>query len=141
MSLAPFTYALTHQAVRNRQPFCRLPRRLRPPFRFCCDEWSFARELLERSTQLWLFRSNQRRFCGDFVVVDMSASRPERRRAWLVDLKLGAPLRVGGGGAGVSFRNGPRAVGEIARTTGAIRADMEPARITGDRRAVLALLT
>jgi hypothetical protein len=42
---------------------------------------------------VWVFRCDQRRFAGDFVVVDMSEPRPERRWVVVLDLKMGAPFR------------------------------------------------
>ena len=52
------------------------------------DEKPFLRELLRRKRNVWAFRCDQRRFAGDFVVVDMSemagsvdSSRPASR-AW-----------------------------------------------------------
>ena len=42
-------------------------------------EKRFARRLLERKRNVWLFRCNQRGFCGDFIAVDMSDGRPEMR--------------------------------------------------------------
>lgn len=60
-------------------------------------ETAFARRLLERKRNLWLFRCHQRRFCGDFAVVDMSAPIG-RRTAWVIELKQGAVLRADVGG-------------------------------------------
>jgi hypothetical protein len=108
-------------------------------FAFKSDEGLFARQLLARRSQLWLFRSHQRRFCGDFVVVDMSSPVAARRRSWIVDLKLGAPLKLGGGGAGVQLKNADRAVAEIVRETGALEPPSRPERVTGSRREVLRL--
>jgi hypothetical protein len=65
-------------------------------YAFKCDERDFASALLERHTQLWLFRTNQAAACGDFLVVDCSAPDPARRDAWVIELKLGRPLRAGG---------------------------------------------
>ncbi len=106
-------------------------------YAFRNDEALFARELLTRATQMWLFRSNQRRFCGDFVVVDMSAPSAESRRAWVIDLKRGARLRLGGGGAGVQLVNAPTALAEIAHRTGVLAPSPRAERVVGDRRAVL----
>jgi hypothetical protein len=106
-------------------------------YALCNDEAKFARELLTRATQMWLFRTNQRRFCGDFVVVDMSSPVPKARRAWVIDLKLGAPLRLGGGGAGIQLVNASGAIEEIARSTGVLGLSSSPEKVTGDRRAVL----
>ena len=59
-------------------------------------EVAFARTLLRRKRNLWLYRCNQRRFCGDFVVVDMSAVPP--RPIWVLELKAGEVARAGCGG-------------------------------------------
>jgi hypothetical protein len=106
-------------------------------YEFRNDERIFARELLTRATQMWLFRSNQRRFCGDFVVVDMSSPIAESRRAWVIDLKRGAPLKLGGGGAGVQLVNAATALAEIAHRTGVLSRTPRAEKVTGDRRAVL----
>jgi hypothetical protein len=82
-------------------------------FAFKNDERSFARELLERRTQLWLFRSNQRAFCGDFVAVEMSCPDPARRRAFVLELKLGEALRAGRGG--VQLKNAGDAVRDAGK--------------------------
>ena len=74
-------------------------------------ETVFARGLLARKRNLWLFRCHQRRFCGDFVVIDMSASI-EARTAWVLELKQGAPLRFGVGG--VQLKRAPEAVTELS---------------------------
>lgn len=79
-------------------------------FQLTPREARFARTLLTRRPQWWIWRTHQQRFAGDFVLVDMSCSVPARRTAWVIDLKLDAPFRVGGGGCGVQLRNAPRAV-------------------------------
>lgn len=102
------------------------------------DEFDFARALLERKSHYRLFRSNQRSFCGDFVVVDVSSPEVSRRRAVVIDLKQGAPLKLGGGGAGVQLRNAGEALRELARLTAAL-AEGAPFEIaTGDAAEVLA---
>jgi hypothetical protein len=101
------------------------------------DELSFARALLVRRSQLRLFRSNQRAFCGDFVVIDVSSPAVERRRAVVLDLKHGARLRVGGGGAGIQLRNAELAVRDLARTTSVLAEEAPFDMVTGDSGAVL----
>lgn len=101
------------------------------------DELDFARALLFRKSQLHLFRSNQRAFCGDFVVIDVSSPDVARRRAVVLDLKQGAPLRVGGGGAGVQLRNAELAVREIARATAVLGGEAAFEVVTGDCAVVL----
>jgi len=106
-------------------------------YAFRNDEAVFARELLTRATQMWLFRTNQRRFCGDFVVVDMSSPDPDARRAWVIDLKRGARLKLGGGGAGVQLVNASGALAEIARCTGVLSGTSSAEKVVGDKRLVL----
>jgi hypothetical protein len=140
---------LTRRAVARRDAFfASILRALRPPsgaealcvgtFAFKNDEEGFARALLLRQSRIWLYRSNQRAFCGDFVAVDMSSPKPSQRRAFVLELKRGAPLRTGGGGAGVQLRNAERAVRDLA---GAVLGD-EPAwdAVTGDGERILAWL-
>lgn len=59
-------------------------------------ERAFVKTLLARRGNLWLFRTNQRRSCGDFVAVDMSSSRRAQRCAYVMELKMGERLVVGG---------------------------------------------
>ena len=109
-------------------------------FGLCEDERSFVRELLRARPQFWVFRSNQHAFCGDFVLVDMSSPRRERRAVFVLDLKRGAALREGGGGAGVQLTRARAAVDEIAARWSAIAAGACYRLITGDRRGVIAFL-
>jgi hypothetical protein len=108
-------------------------------FAFKNDEHAFARTLLARRTELWLFRANQRAFCGDFVAVDMSAAAGARRRALVLELKLGAPLRVGNGG--VQLRNAARAVRDLPLRHEAIGDPPAFTVLTGDGAALLDLLS
>lgn len=108
-------------------------------FAFKNDEARFAKELLRRRGNFWLYRTHQARFCGDFVLVDMSSPRPAGRSVYVLDLKLGGRLKVGGGGAGVQFRNAALAVGEIARG-GVIDPTLPYELLSGDRGEVLAAL-
>jgi hypothetical protein len=109
-------------------------------YEFKNDEKRFARELLRAKQNLWLFRCDQRAFCADFAVVDMSSPDPRRRRALVIDLKQGSPLRAGGGGAGVQFRNASRAVAALAREGGVLAEDSGYELLSGDRGEVLAFL-
>lgn len=79
-------------------------RRVISAFAMTRPEERFALELLERKRNLWLYRCNQRRFCGDFAVVDMSVS-PSLRTLRVLELKAGAIPRPGGGG--LQVRNAP----------------------------------
>jgi hypothetical protein len=103
------------------------------------DEARFAKELLRRRGNFWVYRTHQARFCGDFVLVDMSSPRPARRDVYVLDLKLGGRLKVGGGGAGVQFRNAALAVGEIA-ASGVIDQAAPYELLSGNRDEVLAAL-
>ena len=64
------------------------------PFRLSPAERRFALELAEPG-RLWTWRCHQQRYCGDFAVVDMSEPRPDKRRAWLMELKGGRLLSPG----------------------------------------------
>lgn len=109
-------------------------------FAFKNDERRFALRLLELHARFWLFRTHQARFAGDFVAVDMSERRVARRRAFCVDLKLGAKLSEGGGGAGNAFVGLPRVVGAIAQGTRVLAPDHTLTRLAGDAERVLARL-
>ncbi|MFP2932934.1 hypothetical protein ACLESO_48855 [Pyxidicoccus sp. 3LG] len=104
------------------------------------DEKPFVRELLDRKRNLWVFRCDQRRFAGDFVVVDMSEPRPARRQVVVLDLKMGAPLVLGGGGAGVQLTHAQDAVDGVARRKGVIPPGTPYVLATGDKGAMLAFL-
>lgn len=114
--------------------------RWRSSFRFRNDERTFAVRLLRRKPNLWLFRCHQQRFCGDFVVVDMSCPDPARRSVWAIELKRGAPLRVGGG-AGVQLARAGAAIAEVGRRTGVVAGGGAFERLTGDAEAILHHLT
>jgi hypothetical protein len=109
-------------------------------FWFKNDEKDFARELLSRRPKHWLFRCDQRRACGDFVVVDMSSPRPAGRLAFVVDLKQGADLKQGGGGAGAQLLNASRAVEDVADRYQVLASGASFSLLTGDRRLLLAFL-
>ena len=96
------------------------------------DERSFARHLLAFRTQVWLWRSHQQAFCGDFVLVDLSNPDPASRPAWVVDLKRGAPLRR----SGWQLRLADEALAELA-AEGVIAPEVGPRVLTGDRQALL----
>jgi hypothetical protein len=119
----PLCVRLTRRALARRDAFVEaILRATRPAradaatafhaFAFKNDERSFADELLARRTHLWLFRTNQRAFCGDFVAVDMSSPAAVSRRAYVLELKASASVRVGSGG--VQMRNAARALVELS---------------------------
>ena len=72
-----------------------LRRRLIPLERFDMrsHERAFVKTVLAKRSNLWLFRTNQRRSCGDFIAIDMSPSRLADRRAYVMELKTGEPTR------------------------------------------------
>ena len=104
------------------------------------DEKPFVRELLSRKRNLWVFRCDQRRFAGDFVVVDMSDPRPARRWVVVLDLKMGAPLVLGGGGAGVQLTHAQLAVDGVAAREGVLAPGVPYVLATGDKEVMLAFL-
>jgi hypothetical protein len=65
-------------------------------FEMRSHERSFVKTVLARRSNLWLFRTNQRRSCGDFIAVDMSSSRRAARCAYVMELKMGVRLVIGG---------------------------------------------
>jgi|GEM_PF-688765 len=109
-------------------------------FAFRNDEKIFVKELLRGKKNLWLFRCNQQHFCGDFAVVDMSSPDPACRKVYILDLKRGAPLKIGGGGAGIQFKNAGKAVGEIAHRTGIIYQNSSFELLSGDKVPIMAHL-
>ncbi len=100
-------------------------------------ERQFAKRLLQRKRNVWLFRSNQRQFCGDFITVDMSAGVARRRPVSVIELKLGAELKLGGGGAGNQLQAAGAAVTEIAVTEKVITNDAAVTLMCGDGDAIL----
>jgi hypothetical protein len=108
--------------------------RLLEVFEVSRPEREFALTLLRRKTNLWLFRCNQRAFCGDFVVVNMSPPRPERRAAWVLELKQGAPLSTDGGG--LQLQNAGAAVDEIV-SRGVVARDCPMVLLRGSPDALL----
>lgn len=80
-----------HRAIGRSLGVCHYDR-----FDMRSHERAFVKTLLSRRRNLWLFRSNQRRSCGDFIAVDMSPSRRSRRRAYVMELKMRDRLVIGG---------------------------------------------
>ncbi len=71
--------------------------RLDPFFALHPSELVFARQLLRVHTRFWLFRTHQQAACGDFVVVDMSSPRADRRSVYALELKTGSGVSTAGG--------------------------------------------
>ena len=65
-------------------------------FEMRSHERAFVKTVLARRSNLWLFRTNQRRWCGDFIAIDMSPSQRVDRRAYVMELKMGGRLVIGG---------------------------------------------
>jgi hypothetical protein len=103
-------------------------------FEMSPGEVRFARGLLGRHPELWLYRTDQQAFCGDFLLVDMSAPKASRRALWALEIKLGACVRTGGGGASNQLVGIERAVAAI-RALGV--ADSPPVLVTGDGSALM----
>ena len=101
-------------------------------------ERDFALELLREKTNHWLYRCNQRCFCGDFVTVDMSPPRVAARRARVIELKQGAPLDTAAGG--IQLANHRQALDEIAERDGVLAAGCPVQLLLGDPAEVLRAL-
>ena len=114
--------------------------RLAASFAMHESEFGFVREILRRKQNLWVFRANQRSFCGDFLLVDMSRAEPVRRAVFVIELKQGAPLVRGGGGAGVQLTRFRDALDDLARRFAIIRPENPSYLLTGDPREVLLAL-
>jgi hypothetical protein len=99
-------------------------------------EREFALEVLRRKTNLCLYRCNQRCFCGDFIVVDMSPPLPERRSCVVIELKQGERLAERGG---QQVAQHPLAIAEIARS-GVVVANCGALLLHGDPAEVLRVL-
>jgi hypothetical protein len=80
-----------HRSLRRTTGACRFDR-----FDMRSHERAFVKTVLARRSNLWLFRTNQRRSCGDFIAIDMSSSRRADRRAYVMELKMGERLVIGG---------------------------------------------
>jgi hypothetical protein len=100
-------------------------------------EKQFARRLMQRKRNIWLFRCNQRGFCGDFIAVDMSADLPRLRSVVVIELKVGAGLRFGGTGAGNQLQRVEAAVTELVEAEGVITMDTPVTLACGDGDEVL----
>jgi hypothetical protein len=107
-------------------------------FAFKCDELAFARDLLAKRTNLWLYRTSQRGFAGDFVIVDVSSADVATRLVTFVELKLGEPLRSASR-TSVQLRNAPAALRELAES-GVIAEGCPVRAVTGGRAEVLSFL-
>jgi hypothetical protein len=100
-------------------------------------ERSFVKTVLARRSNLWLFRTNQRRSCGDFIAVDMSSSRRVDRCAYVMELKMGERLVTGG--ARLQCAQYGAAVDELAAR--GVLADKSPVELLyGDGAEVLSHL-
>lgn len=147
----PFSIKLSRRALARRDAFfASILRAVRPSsaeagaavhaFAFKNDEERFARALLDVQSRIWLYRNNQRAFCGDFIAVDMSSPKPAKRRAIVIELKQGAPVRWGGGGAGVQLKNAAEALRD-PRGAGAVLGDEAPwEMVSGDAARLLGSL-
>lgn len=83
--------ASEHRVIGRTTGACRFDQ-----FAMRSHERAFVKHVLARRSNLWLFRTNQRRSCGDFIAIDMSSSRYARRHAYVMELKMGERLVVGG---------------------------------------------
>lgn len=89
----------------------RNPRELEHRFGLHSHEHRFVEELLRVMPQLWVFRCDQLRSCGDFALVDMSAPLALRRCA-VMEHKQRTRLRAS---RHRQLENHQRAVDELVR--------------------------
>lgn len=103
-------------------------------FEMRSHERGFVKTALARRSNLWLFRTNQRRSCGDFIAIDMSSSRRVDRPAYVMELKTGDRLVIGG--ARLQCAQHRAAVDELVARE--VLADSSPVELLyGDGAAVL----
>ena len=114
---------------------CRPKQPIEWAFAMSRPERRFANGLLSRKRNLWLFRCNQRHFCGDFIVIDMSSHQPDQRSVWAIELKSGHGLKIGGR-LGFQMRNAQAAVDQLA-DDGIIIGGSEFTTVYGDYGATL----
>lgn len=112
--------------------------RLLERFELHAPEREFVKTLLARRTNLWLFRTNQKLACGDLIAVDMSAPDAADRDAYVIELKTGEPLAIGG--ARLQLARYREALAEIAALTAAVTAATRCELVYGDAGAILAHL-
>ena len=118
-----------HRSLGRTTGVCRFDR-----FDMRSHERAFVKTVLARRSNLWLFRTNQRRSCGDFIAIDMSSSRRKARHAYVMELKTGDPLVIGG--ARLQCAQYRAAVDELAARE--ILEDSSPVELLyGDGAAVL----
>jgi hypothetical protein len=108
-------------------------------FAFKDRELEFARSLLERHSSVWLYRTNQRAFAGDFVAVDVSSPAVARRLVFAIELKRDEPVRVHTG-VGVQFRNTARVIEDLA-LRGVVTRDARVVLMSGDAGRMLSFLS
>lgn len=116
------------------------PRAVRPLARRLAltgPERRFARALLARRPERWLFRTRQGAGAGDFLLIDMSAGDPVRRAVAVLELKEGAALRPGGG---LQVARAGAAVALLARPLGLVAPGAAWTPLTGGPTALLGAL-
>ena len=59
-----------------------------PCFELKSQEQEFCSQLLQHHKNWWLYRCNQKKSIGDFVMVDMSAPVKVFRQVWILELKF-----------------------------------------------------
>ena len=102
---------------------------LQERFALSSREERFARRLMQGKRNLWLFRCNQKRFCGDFIVVDMASAAVHMRPAYALELKQGGELKVGCG-PGVQMARLDDAILELIEQ-GVLQVGSPFVRVTG----------
>jgi hypothetical protein len=80
-----------HRSIGRTTGVCRFDQ-----FEMRSHERAFVKTVLARRSNLWLFRTNQRKSCGDFIAIDMSSPRRADRCAHVMELKMGERLVIGG---------------------------------------------
>ncbi len=115
-------------------------RKIYPFFEFKNDERLFAKELLTKKQNFWLFRTNQQEFSGDFIAINMASPWIDQRKIYVIDLKQNAPLKFGGGGAGIQFTNASSVLAALATEYNIIVPNCPFEKISGAQKELLSFL-
>ena len=71
--------------------------------------------------------------------VDMSNPRRAQRRAYVIELKRGMPVRIGGGAVGLQLQNAAMAVRALARERGLLGDEATCVTVSGDGAEILGM--
>ena len=104
---------IPHRLSAKADPISTLLRRkhwLIPIFTLRSQERYFCQKILQKHKNWWIYRCNQKRSMGDFILVDMSSPHHKMRKVWVVELKYGQPFQHK---KGFQLRHGDLAIEDL----------------------------